>query len=107
MTFFKSLINSNKFAVRFLSRLCQVDQRTVAGKTLTLLEELCGIKGVNRENMTANTIKRNTQYFNAPDGEEWRAPLIQELSLARDFELSLQGFSKEEINVLIENVCVT
>ena len=99
------MINSNKFAVRFLARLCQEDQRTVAGKTLTLLEELCGITGLNGDNMTANMIKRNTRYV--PDGEEWRAPLIRELVLARDGDLSLQGFSKEEINVLIENVCVT
>ena len=96
MTFYRSLINCNKFAVRFLARLCQEDQRTVAGKTLTLLEEVC-----------ADTIKRNTQYFNAPVGEEWRAPLIRELLLARDGELLLQGFTKEEVNMLIEDVCVT
>ena len=77
VTFFKSLINSNKFAVRFLARLCQGDQRTVAGKTLTLLEEVCEMNGLGADSMTANTIKRNVQYFNAPVGEEWRAPLIR------------------------------
>ena len=107
VTFFKSLINSNKFAVRFLARLCQGDQRTVAGKTLTLLEEVCEMNGLGADSMTANTIKRNVQYFNAPVGEEWRAPLIRELLLARDGELLLQGFSKKEVIMLIEDVCVT
>ena len=36
-----------------------------------------------------------------------RAPLIRELLLARDGELLLQGFTKEEVNMLIEDVCVT
>ena len=105
MTFVKSLLNCDKFSVRFLARLCQADNRTVIGKTTQLLSDKCGVEKSKAKFLTANQVKKSLKYFNIPEGEEWRPPLVRELINIRNGQLDLQGFSKEEIKLLLKNQC--
>ena len=105
VTFVDSLINSNKFSVRFLARLCQADKRTVVGKTMGMLLDTCGLDESMANDLTASHIKRCLKYSNISIGEEWRVCLVRELIDVRDGQFDVQGFSKGEIETLLETVC--
>ena len=53
----------------------------------------------------ANLVKKSLKYFDITEGEEWRPPLVRELINIRAGQLDLQGFSKEEIKILLKNQC--
>ena len=55
--------------------------------------------------LTASHIKRYLKYTNIPIGEEWRVCLVRELIDVRDGQLDVQGFSRGEIEALLETVC--
>ena len=102
VTFVRSLINCEKFNVKFLARLCLADQRTVVGKTTGWLSDICGVES---KCLTSNDIKKSLKYFDIPEGQEWRAPLVRELIALRDGQIGLQGFTVEEIKFLLEDQC--
>ena len=95
-------MNCEKFNVKFLARLCLADQRTVVGKTTGWLSEICGVEA---KCLTSNDIKKSLKYFDIPEGQEWRAPLVRELIALRDGQIGLQGFTVEEIKFLLEDQC--
>ena len=105
VTFFRSLVNSNKFNVRFLARLCQDDQRTVMGRTLRSLVRQCSTTGV--ECLTATLVKRKCCYFSPPESQEWRGPLLRELIKIRDGQLEAQNLDMEETNLMIDHLCLS
>ena len=49
----------------------------------------------------------NLTYQEIPESELWRIDLVNELLCIRGNDLELNGFSMEEINDLIEYVCVS
>ena len=59
------------------------------------------------EFLTSYNVKKSLIYFDTPEGEEWRAPLVRELISIRDGQLDLQGFTAEEIKTLLDNLCET
>ena len=85
-----------------LARSCLADQRTVVGKTTRLLSDTCGEEA---EYLTSYKVKKSLSYFDTPEGQEWRAPLIRELISIRDGQLGLQGFTAEEIKMLLDYQC--
>ena len=99
------MVNSNKFNVRFLARLCQADQRTVMGRTLRSLVEQCSTTGV--ECLTATLVKRKCCYFSPPESQEWRGPLLRELIKIRDGQLEVQNLDMEETNLMIDHLCLS
>ena len=87
-----------------MARLCLADQRTVIGKTTRLLSDRCGVEA---QLLTSYDVKKSLKYFDTPEGQEWRAPLVRELISIRDGQLGLHGFSAEEIKILLDNLCET
>ena len=58
---------------------------------------------------TKNLVKIGTQqkYAKAPSDEEWRIDVARELYAARKDNGIIPGFSIDEINVLLQHVCVS
>ena len=74
--FHKTLITSDKFAIRFLSRLGETDNRTIMGKTLSSIMQECNVKCLH--DLTPTLAKMKCRYFPTPTGEMWRIPVIRE-----------------------------
>ena len=105
-TFHQSLVKSKKLPVRFLARIAEKDKRTVLGKTLSSLKQLCGMR--DEEDLTARIIKKKLKYMDIPPTETWRVSLCKELlSVQEGSQLMLPGFSKDECDELLEYACVT
>ena len=105
VTFYKSLIHSSKLCVRLMAKLCQDDLRTVLGRTLATLANVCNLS--NPDLLTSQCVKRNLTYFAIPDNEEWRRNSVLELLQLRDHGLYLEGFSEDEVTTMLNNVCTS
>ena len=107
-TFYKSLVESKKFCVRFMARLSASDNRTVLGRTLSSLMIKCGLEPGELHKLTANLIKKKMTYEVVPEEEQWRLDIGQELLRLRvNGCLNLPGFSSTEVKELLRHVCVT
>ena len=107
VTFYRSLVNSEKFGVRFLAKLNERDQRTVLGKTLSSLLGQCGLHESRLRELCASIVKRKLTYFSVPEIEQWRVPMLQELLRIRDGNLLLENMGQQDINEIIEHLCTS
>ena len=107
VTFYKSLVNSKKFSVRFLARLQERDNRTVLGRTLEFLLTECDLPSSRLDELSAQLVKRKCSYKRVPDTEAWRIPLLAELIKVRDSQLALENLNSEEVKDVIDYLCVS
>ena len=105
VSFHKSLVSSSKLSVRVMARLFETDQRTVLGRTLDKLSNMMNLPDINL--LSPCEIKRKLRYFEIPDEEKWRIESVAELLKLRNQSLSLPGFSKDEINIMLFNTCTS
>ena len=105
VSFYKSLVNSPKLCVRVMARLFQEDQRTVLGRTLDTLVNLCNATSLS--SITSQCIKKNLLYFPIPAAQEWRRKTVIELLQLRDKTLSLSGFTSHEVTTMLNFVCTS
>ena len=75
-TFYKSLINSPKFTVRFLARLFERDQRTVLGSTLHYLTKQCNIKESKLDELSSQLVKKSLVFEDIPPDRQWTCQII-------------------------------
>ena len=73
VTFYRSLANSTKLCVRLMANLFHDDLRTVLGRTLFTLTNLCSLPDVN--SLTSSCVKKKLAYFDVPVDQEWRKML--------------------------------
>ena len=99
--FHQSLLKCDKFAVRYLARLCQEDQRTVFGRTLKQIAQECKVEFPAKKNI----VKKVLKYFPVPEEEAWRPPLLSDLLQIRDNISTLPGFSLDEVDEMLKFVC--
>ena len=91
--------------MRLLARLFEKDGRTVMGRTLNSLCRECKLEDI--EHLTANLVKKKSEYFRAPDNEQWRLRLVPELLQLRSENMKLQGFTSNEIEDMIHFTCTS
>ena len=101
--FYKELVRSPKFTVRYLARLNEYDLRTVPGRTLHHLVESCGTWNGTWDQISSGKVKCMVKY--AVDGEDWRSIMGKELMSARQKRYEVCGFSNEEIEELLKYIC--
>ena len=107
VTFYKSMVKSEKFGVRFLAKLNERDLRTVLGRTLKSLISQCGLEESRLEDLCASTVKRKCAYFSVPENKKWELPILQEFIRIRDGNLLLENMGQENINEMIEHLCTS
>ena len=104
VSFHKSLIECDKFPVRFLARLQEKDTRTVLGRTMAKLSELCN---VDIDKLSSRLVKDKVKYRIPPENEQWRIGIAAELIKIRDEEMVLDEFSVDERNAILKHICTT
>ena len=102
--FAKSLTSCRKSSVRYLSSLCQEDNRTLLGRTLGKIAAECG---VNILALTPTIVNRLLRYFPIPDDEQWRVPLLMELLDVRSNQCSIENLTSDQISLIIDNICTS
>ena len=107
VSFYRSLVNSKKFCVRFLARLSEMDQRTVLGRTLGSLLSQCDLPQSRLAELTASLVKKKCSYMAVPEAESWRIPLLIELLKVRDGQLHLENLDYTENKNIIDHLCVS
>ena len=107
VTFYRSLVNSKKFCVRFLARLNEMDHRTVLGRSLGSLLQQCDLQQSSLPELTASMVKKKCSYMAVPDAEAWRISLLIELLKVRDGQLQLQNLDPTETKNIIDHLCIS
>ena len=107
VTFYKSLVNSNKVEVWFMARLDERDKRTVLGKTLQTILEDCELADYNMADLSANMVKQRCSYKRVPEPEKWRPAMLKELLLMKEDKLTLGNFDDKEIEEIIQHLCIS
>ena len=91
--------------MRLLARFFEADKRTVLGKTLETLCRLCRARYPS--DPTSQCVKANLRYCQTPAAESWRGNMTTELLNLRRDNLSLSGFSSEELQAILDYVCTS
>ena len=102
--FCKSLLRSPKYIVRLLATLSITDLRTKLGETNHRILSECGLKNTSLIDIQPKMIKRKTKYMDVPIEENWRVGILQELINTQN---CVAGFTEEEMQEILQNVCST
>ena len=94
----------NKSLIRSLSTLNKDDLNTVYGKNLYKIAQSCN---TTIENLSPQLVKTDMKYFELPENESWRLPLIFDLLEARRNLTEITGFNVQEVEDLLKHVCTT
>ena len=101
--FIEGVSSCNKFSIRYLGNLVKDDRRTLVGRTLSRIASDCNIP---RASVTYNTVKK-LKYRIPTEKDMWRVPFLKELLSVRQGEMEVEGFDKDALNVLIEDICTS
>ena len=105
VSFYRSLIDSKKFPVRFLARISQHDQRTVLGRVLSTISYLCNC---DIESLSPKLVKEKVTFRVVPESEKWRLSLSKELYKIRDEKnYESPGFSTDETEAMLRYICIS
>ena len=104
VSFYKAQLSSPKFRMRFLVHLAVNDKRTVLGSNL---ERIAGECGCGIEQLTSKVVKSRLGYVNVPNDQEWRVHLASELYDIRNESRTIPGFSSDEIECMLQYVCIS
>ena len=99
--FHETVQKSHKLSVKFLSEICKNDKSTVYGNQLWEIASECE---TNSNDLCSFMVNSKMCYTRCPDEEAWRIPLLKELLNER---WEVPGFSNDELDDLIHNICVT
>ena len=106
VTFHESLMTSSKLPVRFLAHLVADDLRTVHGRNLYGIATLCGMRQpIDFGQLRSRLVKNSVRYRTIPDSEEWRVNMCKELLNVRENDVTVPGFSSDELEELLGYLC--
>ena len=105
ISFQQSLLNCDKFPVKFLASLNQCDQRTLFGRSLRRIASKCGT--TVQQIPSKSFVKENMKYFPVPVTESWRPSLLKNLLEIRSNRVTLPGFSSNEVDEMIKFVSIS
>ena len=99
--FMESLLTSKKRSVRFLANLVKDDRRTLTGKTLSRIAQDCNME---RDRLSYQGT-REMKYWNPPEEESWRCPLLFDLLKLRDGKTVEPIIEQPNLDLMIMNIC--
>ena len=100
--FLETMLTCSKGSVRYLASLVKDDHRTLMGRTITKIASNCNVDRVS----LVSSVVRTLPYFTPPAGEEWRIPLLAELLEVRDRKNRIPEIEPEEIDFMIDDICM-
>ena len=100
--FLETVLTCSKGSVRYLASLVKDDNRTLMGRTISRIAYDCNVARISLVSSTVRTMP----YFTPPVGEDWRIPLLTELLDVRDRKSSIPDMDPEEIEFMINDICM-
>ena len=82
-------------------------RHTIIGKTLSYVAVNCGILDTEYHKLNPGMIKRRMKYIETSNDDQWQVLLASELKLLRDEELTLEGFTDQEVEELLTYACIS
>ena len=102
LSFVESIKSSKKIALKNLFKVVKQDCRSVTGRNLNMIKNLVGKEGI--ENL-APSDSDMTEYCVIPETETWRLSVVNEITEANYGNISVEGFSRQELKIILKNVC--
>ena len=103
LNFVNAIRNSSKQALRSLLKVVEYDTQSVTGRNLrsilleTEVQDVRNLKGVDY----------NIKYRNVPRNEEYRVGFIKELIDVKNKQLDVHGFNDDELDEILQHLCVS
>ena len=104
LSFMDMIENSDKEAIKMLRKEAMKDVRSTTGanyRGIMLLSGQSSIKKVTRESV------KEIQYYEINQNNQWKVNIAADLINLRDGIKEIEGFEKEEMSVLLNNICVS
>ena len=102
LSFIESIKSSKKIALRNLFKVVKQDCRSVTGRNLNMIKNLVGAEDI--ENLVPSDSDK-IEYFVIPQNETWRLSVINEITDSTYGNVWVEGFSRDELKVILKNVC--
>ena len=107
-TFYRSLVESTKFPVRFLASLQADDLRSVLGRNVASIATICDLTRTDKSRISASLVKRKMVYRKVEEENSWKVTLAAELlDMCSEDAPYVQGFSNVEIREMLDYLCTT
>ena len=84
---------------------CKDDIGTVYGNNICQIRNNCNVNANCL--LTSQLVKTTMSYFDTPDNEIWRLPIIKEILDLKTNNLCLAGFSNDEMEDMLVFACTT
>ena len=90
--------------IRFLSRVSLTDVRTVLGKTMRNIANLCG-NNIAVDQLTVCIVKKKIRYAQVDQREEWRIGVLRDMMNMKCKDTSSCILSLDETDEILKYVC--
>ena len=87
-----------------LAKITQNDCRTIHGLNLMKIPRECEVEPAN---LSTFIVKSTMRYSKVPQEETWRLQVLKELLSVRFGETELNNFEENEINAMIDMLCLS
>ena len=104
LQFTKQILESPKIAIKNVFNLVRHDCLSVTGSNLRnimLLVQKTSVSDLVPEDA------HKVEYHKMPQHEAWRAGFVTEITDGKFGNASIEGFSKKELNVILDFICTT
>ena len=102
LNFIESIKRSKKIALKNLFYCIKGDCRSITGRNLANIAQLVNKVSID-DLVPADSV--NIEYNVIPKDEEWRLSMVDELTSAKFGEITIDGFTRKELDVILSHVC--
>ena len=106
LKFVNVIPEGKKSSCKFLLRTIAGNCNSTTGKNMRNIELEVGFQ-VNMENLNVDEVCEHIHFETVPDDNMWRINAAKELSLVKSQHLIVDGFTNDEVEEMIEFICVS
>ena len=103
LNFINSIRKSKKLALRSLLRVIEYDTLSVTGRNLTQIMLQTDVQDVKM--LKPSDVKK--KYRILPENEKYRVGFIKEIVDVKNNQLDVEGFDDEELEAILQHLCVS
>ena len=108
LKFVSSIIEGNKSSCKLLLRTICGNSNSTTGKNIRNIEIEAGMRlEVESLNVKIKTACKKIQFAVIEEDQMWRIGAVKELSQIKSSHLHLEGFTSEEVQTMLQFICVS
>ena len=105
LKFCELIVSSKKEALKNVFLQIRRNVLTFTGSNLRKISSLMNKSDITE--LKSSLVKQNLVYEPIPEGEKWKILIVEEIIDFREGKLEIQGFEREELDEILEFICVT